>query len=56
VPSFVGQRVAALAADDDDLSNWTVWLQRSELPAWMAGYIVEEWLPEGVEPPWTTHE
>jgi hypothetical protein len=42
--------------DDDDLNNWTVWLLRPELPAWMADYIVEKWLPEGVEPSWATHE
>jgi hypothetical protein len=40
------------AADDDDLNNWTVWLHRRELPAWMAAYVVEEWLPEGAEPSW----
>ena len=40
------------APDDDDYRNWTVWLHRGDLSRWMADYIVEEWMPEGVEPSW----
>lgn len=41
--------------DDDDF-NWTLWLRRRDLSAWMVekGYVVEEWLPEGVEPDWSS--
>jgi hypothetical protein len=40
------------ASPEDDLNNWTVWFPRSDLETWMAKYVVEEWLPEGVEPSW----
>lgn len=39
---------------DDDDSNWTVWLHRDQLGGWIGdrGYVVDEWLPPGVEPDW----
>jgi hypothetical protein len=39
--------------DDHDL-NWTTWLHRADLSAWMTGkgYVIDEWLSEGVEPDW----
>ncbi len=38
---------------DDDSDNWTVWLHRRQLQTWMANYVIEEWLPEGIEPQWS---
>ncbi len=41
--------------DDDDF-NWTLWLRHGHLSAWMTdkGYVIEEWLPEGAEPDWSS--
>ena len=40
---------------DEDNDNWTVWLLRPQVGSWMAetGYVIDEWLPAGVEPDWT---
>ena len=50
----VWQRRVGVPDDDDD--NWTVWLHRRDLGSWMAaaGCVIDEWLPEGVEPDWTS--
>ena len=41
---------------DDDDYNWTSWLHRRDLASWMAekGYVIDKWLPEGVEPNWNS--
>jgi hypothetical protein len=40
---------------DDDDYNWTTWIHRPDLGQWMteSGYVIDEWLPEGVAPDWT---
>ena len=40
------------ASPDDDVNNWTVWFPSSDLASWLDRYVVEEWLPEGIEPTW----
>ena len=41
-------------AQDDDEENWTLWLHRADVIAWLAagGYQIDTWLPPGTEPPW----
>ena len=38
--------------DDSDF-NWTTWLHEADLPQWISGYGIDEWLPPGVEPDWS---
>jgi hypothetical protein len=41
------------AANDDDISNWTVWVHEAQLDGWLSEYEIAEWLPEGVQPDWS---
>ena len=41
------------AASDDDISNWTVWIEEAQLDDWLSAYEITEWLPEGVQPDWS---
>lgn len=43
------------SVQDDDYSNWTVWLaSRDDVARWFteSHLVVAEWLPEGQEPDW----
>jgi hypothetical protein len=41
------------AANDDDSSNWTVWVHEARLDDWLSDYEIAEWLPEGGQPDWS---
>jgi hypothetical protein len=42
-----------VAASDDDISDWTVWMHEAQLDDWLSAYEITEWLPEGVQPDWS---